>query len=374
MDILGQDKREVFGSRSNSQVGLLLCSLVSLILLLSSLYAAEASVFKKARETALETAAPILTFFSGPIGWVRDRVGDVGDYFRVLEQNEALREENAALRQWEDEARSLRAVITALEELDVYKAPPAAKPINAFVIGEANDAYAHSMIVNAGAKDGIARGLAAVDERGMIGRVVDVSDNAARILLLNDIQSRIPVFVEDSFVEGLLVGRSTSNPSIAITMLANGDRIEPGQRVVTSGAGGVLPRGLVVGTVSKVTDKEAIVELSADYARTRLVRIINYEFPQVDDAAAESLVDAAPVSAPSAAPSTAVSSASAAAAPAPARPQRPPPAQTTEPAAPPPQAVSGDAPAPQAAADVEPSSPVEAAQEGEAQPAFDEGD
>lgn len=285
MDILGQDRREVFGGRSNSNVGLLLFSLVSLILLLSSLYAAEASVFKKARETAIEAASPVLAFVSGPIGWVRDRVGDVGDYFRVLEQNKALREENAALRQWEDEARSLRSVIAALEELDAYKAPPSSKPINAFVIGEANDAYAHSMIVNAGSKDGAAPGLAAIDERGMIGRLVDVSANASRILLLNDIQSRIPVFVEDSFVEGLLVGRSTSNPTIAITMLANGDRIETGQRVITSGAGGVLPRGLAVGVVSKVTDKEATVELSADYARTRLVRIVNYEFPQVDDAA-----------------------------------------------------------------------------------------
>lgn len=285
MDALGQDRREVFGARSKSQIGLLLFSLVSLILLLSSLYAAEASVFKKARETALEAASPVLSLFAGPIGWIEDRVGDIGDYFRVLEQNKALREENAALRQWEDEARSLRAIVAALEELDVYKAPPAAKPINAVVIGEANEAYAHSMIVNAGEKDGVKRGLAAVDERGMIGRIVDVSGNASRILLLNDIQSRIPVFVEGSFVEGLLVGRSTSNPTIAITMLANADKIEPGQQVVTSGAGGVLPRGLAIGTVSKVTGDEAVVDLSADYARTRMVRIIDYEFPQVDPTA-----------------------------------------------------------------------------------------
>lgn len=284
MDVLGQEKREVFGGRSNSHVGLLLCSLVSLILLLSSLYAAEASVFKKARETALETASPILSLFAGPISWVNDRIGNVGDYFHVLEQNKALREENEALRQWEEEARSLRSVITALDELDVYKSPPEATPINAFVIGESNEAYAHSMIANAGSKDGASLGLAAVDERGMIGRIVDISPNASRILLLNDIQSRIPVFVEGSFVEGLLVGRSTSNPTIAITMLANGDRIEPGQRVVTSGAGGVLPRGLAVGVVKSVDKDEAVVELAADYARTRLVRIINYKFPEIDDA------------------------------------------------------------------------------------------
>jgi rod shape-determining protein MreC len=286
MDVLGKEGRQAFGLRSSSQVGLLLSSLVSLILLLSSLYAAEASVFKKARETALEAASPVLALFSGPIAWVQDRVGDFGDYFRVLEQNKALREENAALRQWEEEARSLRGVISALQELDAYEQPPEAKPINALVIGEANEAYAHSMIVNAGADDGVKRGYAAVDERGMIGRIVDVSSHAARILLLNDVQSRIPVFVEGSYVEGLLVGRSTSRPAISITMLADADKIAPGQRVITSGAGGVLPRGLTVGVIDRVNEKEALVDLSADYARTRMVRVLSYEFPQVETGAA----------------------------------------------------------------------------------------
>lgn len=282
MEFLGRETRERFGLRSRSQVGILLFSLVSVILLLSSLYSAEATVFKKAREAAIETASPLLEFLSAPIGWISDRFGAMSDYFRVLEQNEALREENAALRQWEEEARSLRGVITALEELDAYKAPPPAKPINAFVIGEANDAYAHSMIVNAGAEDGVIRGFAAVDERGMVGRIVDVSGNAARILLLNDVQSRIPVFVEDSFVEGILIGRSTAQPTIAITRMANGDLIKPGQRVITSGAGGVLPRGLAVGVIAEVSEKEAFVDLAADYARSRMVRIINYKFPDVD--------------------------------------------------------------------------------------------
>jgi len=302
MELLGRETRERFGLRSRSQVGNLLFSLVSVMLLLSSLYSAEASVFRKAREAAIETASPVLEFLSGPIRWIEDRTGAFGDYFRVLEQNKALREENAALRQWEDEARSLRGVISALEELDAYKAPPAAKPINAFVIGEANDAYAHSMIVNAGAKVGVIRGFAAVDERGIVGRIVDVSPNAARILLLNDVQSRIPVFVEGSFVEGLLVGRSTARPTIAITRLANGDLIQPGQRVVTSGAGGVLPRGLTVGVIAGVTDKEASVTLAADYARSRMVRIINYKFPDIEPtplAAPDAVSAAADIAAPS---------------------------------------------------------------------------
>lgn len=352
MDVLGQEKREVFGGRSNSHIGLLLFSLVSLILLLSSLYAAEASVFKKARETALETASPVLSLFSGPIGWVNDRIGNVGDYFRVLEQNKALREENEALRQWEEEARSLRSVINALDELDVYKAPPEIAPINAFVIGEANEAYAHSMIANAGSKDGAALGLAAVDERGMIGRIVDISPNASRILLLNDIQSRIPVFVEGSFVEGLLVGRSTTNPTIAITMLANGDRIEPGQRVVTSGAGGVLPRGLAVGVVKSVNDEEAVVELAADYARTRLVRIINYKFPEIETAPAEEAISGdEPAASPATTPTRPQAQAQTQSQP---QQQNPTGTQTQAPAAEPASPAIVEATAPQADAEAEP--------------------
>lgn len=305
---------------------MLIFSLVSLILLLSSLYAAEASVFKKARESAIEAASPVLRLFSGPIGWVQDRVGNIGDYFLVLKQNQALREENAALRQWEEEARSLRGVISALEELDAYDTPPEIRPINAFVIGESNDAYAHSMIVNVGVKEGVKRGYAAVDERGMIGRIVDVSPSAARILLLNDVQSRIPVFVEGSYVEGLLVGRSTARPAISITMHANADKVAPGQRVVTSGAGGVLPRGIVVGVVERVDDEEAIVDLSADYARTRMVRIMQYQFPQVDvGAAADGDLRAADFAAPREAEPTPTPE------PAPQAALQPPPAPTAAP-------------------------------------------
>ncbi|HBS30139.1 MAG TPA: hypothetical protein DEA40_00090, partial [Parvularcula sp.] len=89
---MGRETRERFGLRSRSQAGILIFSLVSTMMLLSSLYAAEASVFKKAREAAIETASPILKFFAGPIGWIEDRLGAISDYFRVLEQNEALRE------------------------------------------------------------------------------------------------------------------------------------------------------------------------------------------------------------------------------------------------------------------------------------------
>ena len=284
MEFLGQDRREGLGRQANSRFALVLLLTVSGILLLSSLYSAQASVFKKAREGVLDATAPVLELFSGPVAYVNGLVGNVSDYFSILEQNEALREENAELRQWMNEALELRKIVASYEGIQTYHAPPGAQPIDAHVIGEANDAFARSMIVNAGRSDNVEAGLAVVDDRGLVGRVVDTGGAASRVLLLTDVQSRIPVYVEEAGLEGILAGNTRGKPTISIT--ENNDEIvvAPGQRVLTSGAGGVMPRGLPVGVVGVEGSDDIIIDLYANYARTRLVRIINYEFPAIDEA------------------------------------------------------------------------------------------
>ena len=298
MEYLGQNRREGLGRKANSRFTLLLLILVSVMLLLSSLYSAQASVFKKAREGAIDAAAPVLELFSGPVAYVNGLVGYVADYFGVLEQNEALREENAQLRQWMNEALELRTTVSGFEGLQAYTPPPSAQPIDAYVIGEANDAFARSMIVNAGRSRNIEVGYAVVNDDGLVGHIVDTGNNASRILLLTDIQSRVPVYIEGADIEGILVGKTRDNPVISITESSEPIEIAPGQRVMTSGAGGALPRGLPVGAVSGAEDDEINVNLYANYARTRLVRVLNYEFP-VLDASAPDGDDSVPTQAPS---------------------------------------------------------------------------
>ncbi len=283
MEFLGQDRREGLGRKANSRFVLILLILVSSLLLLSSLYSAQASVFKKAREGVIDATAPVLAVFSGPVGYINDLVGNVGDYFNVLEQNQALREENAELRQWMDEALELRKIVSSYEGLQTYQAPPDAQPIDAHVIGEANDAFARSMIVNAGRGKNVEVGQAVVDDNGLVGRIVDAGARASRVLLLTDIQSRVPVYIDGAGVEGLLIGKTRDKPSISITEGSDDIEITPGQRVLTSGAGGVVPRGLPVGIITgQDRNDDILVDLYANYAHTRIVRIINYEFPGVE--------------------------------------------------------------------------------------------
>ncbi|MEO1136679.1 MAG: rod shape-determining protein MreC, partial [Pseudomonadota bacterium] len=287
MEYLGHDRREGLGRRAQPRFVLVLLMLVSALLLLSSLYSAQASVFKKAREGVMDAASPVLSLFSVPINYVNGVVGSVGDYFNVMEQNKALRAENAELRQWMNEALELRETVSTFEALQSYAAPPSAQPISAFVIGEANDAFARSMIVNAGRLNNVEIGQAVVDENGLVGRIVEAGGSASRVLLLTDIQSRIPVYIEGADVEGILVGNTRANPVISVTASAEEIEAQRGQRILTSGAGGVLPRGLPVGVVEEQDDADIIVDLYTNYARTRMVRVINYAFPQVDGAATE---------------------------------------------------------------------------------------
>lgn len=287
MEVLGEDLREGLGRKVTPRVSLLLMLIVSLILLLSSLYSAEASIFRKARENVLDATAPIFSILSGPITAVNNLFGTVGDYFNVIDENRALREENAQLRQWMEEALALRDLVSVYEGLQSYQSAPDVTPIDAHVISDSNDVFARSMVVNAGTQDRVRVGLAVVNEAGLVGRIIESGRMASRVLLLSDLQSRIPVYIEGAGIEGILVGRTRQRPVIRFTSQVLNEPIAPGARVLTSGAGGVIPRGLPVGTVFQAVEAEGEpeidIELYADYSRTRLVRILEFSFPEIGD-------------------------------------------------------------------------------------------
>jgi len=300
MDVLGENKREGLGRKAIPRVSLFLFLIVSIILLLASLYTAEASVFRKARESVLDATAPIMSFLAGPVGAINNVIGGVNDYFDVVDENRALRQENAELRQWMEEALALREIVSVYEKLQTYETPPDYLPIDGHVIGDSNDAFVKSMVVNAGREKSVRIGLAVVNEAGLIGRVIEAGRTASRVLLLTDVQSRIPVYIEThndiiepveegesakrlrKGIEGILVGRTNSRPVISFTNEIPVDPIEPGMRIFTSGSGGVIPRGLPVGAIESVEDTDIEVSLYANYARTRLVRILNYGFPKIE--------------------------------------------------------------------------------------------
>lgn len=251
---------------------------VSVTMILFSFYGAQASVFEKARETVVEAAEPVLNLFNVPIRFINNRLGNISDYFRVLDQNEQLRRENDELRAWMNEAIELRRQVAYFEQvLDVQEASEEVI-VDARIVGESGGPFQRSMILNAGRRDGVEKGDAVIDDRGMLGHVVTAGRGASRVLLLTDFSSRIPVYVEGAEVEAILAGRYTDLPELKFLASREIGQIAAGQRVVTAGTGGSLPRGLPVGTVEEASPAGITVMLYSDYASTDYVRVVNYAF------------------------------------------------------------------------------------------------
>ncbi|MCX8509472.1 MAG: rod shape-determining protein MreC, partial [Rhodobacteraceae bacterium] len=123
-----------------------------------------------------------------------------------------------------------------------------------------------------GARDGVVVGWAAMDGLGLVGRISGVAQNSARLLLLTDASSHIPVTIQPSGQKAMLSGDNSAAPPLEF--LESPEQVRPDDRVISSGDGGVFPAGILVGTVVQTKDKRFRVRLAADYDRLDFVRVL----------------------------------------------------------------------------------------------------
>jgi rod shape-determining protein MreC len=190
-------------------------------------------------------------------------------------ENVRLREQNERLLEWQSVARQLALENAALRQLlsaEVEDEHPTA--VTARVVADAGGPFVQTVIVNAGADQGVAKGMAAVNERGLVGRVIEVGRRSARVLLLTDFNSRVPVMVEPSRDQAILAGDNSREPGLVFLPL--NPRLSVGDRVVTSGRGGVLPPGLAVGVVSRIGEDKVAVAPLVDWDRLAYLRLLEY--------------------------------------------------------------------------------------------------
>jgi len=222
-----------------------------------------------------DAIVPLLSALVEPINASRRAADRIGELFALRQENAHLRDQNQHLLEWQDTARQLaleNAALRQLLNLDTGVAPPTA--VAARVVADAGGPFVHTVLVDAGADRGVVKGMAAVNERGLVGRVIEVGRRSARVLLLTDFNSRVPVMVEPSRDQAILAGDNSREPGL--TFLPLHPRMAVGQRVVTSGRGGVLPPGLSVGRISAIADDKVAVVPVVDWERLEYVRLLEY--------------------------------------------------------------------------------------------------
>ncbi len=252
---------------------------------------AEATVFERAREAATDAVAPVLEVFSGPVSAVREFLAGIQGYLAVYEENARLREENARLLAWQAAAQQLQRTVDRYNALLNVSIDPSLEWSTGRVVADDGGPFRRTKIVNVGALNGVERGQAAVDEYGLIGRVVGVGNDAARILLVTDLNSRIPVYVEPGRHRAILAGDNSD--LLRLEYLEGDEGIEAGARVVTTGEGGLMPPGIPVGVVAGERGGTWHVRSATRFDSIDFVRVLRFSFPRAVDVPGASLPDAA---------------------------------------------------------------------------------
>ncbi len=230
--------------------------------------------FEQARIVVTDLVAPFLGAISQPVATASRLAADARSMMDLKAENDRLRRENERLKQWQAAARSLDVENRQLRGLLNYQPSDARRYRTARVIGDKGGAFLHSVLINEGAAAGVGRGQAAITGDGLIGRVASVGDRSARVLLITDINSRIPVVIEATRVRGVLAGDNSAQPRLTFTS-ANA-LLAPGQRIVTSGHGDVFPPGLPVGLVATVGEDGVRVAPFASANRMEYLQLVDY--------------------------------------------------------------------------------------------------
>jgi len=266
-------------ARARGYAQLPLGIVVVLAIVVALLGKAQSSLFDRARAHVADWMAPALEVVRAPLAETQKWAGSIGEIFTVYQQNLKLKDENARLRQWQNAAVVLQERLRRYQLLLHAVPDPELSSVLAQVIGRSSRPFQQTMILDAGRANGVKPGQAVVDARGMIGRIFIAGQRTSWVILLTDLNSRIPVTIEPGNVQAIMAGDNSNQPSIEV--VSQNAHLKEGDQVASSGDGSLLPPGVPVGTITGHDGKFRVV-LLADSASSQDVNVLDYKRPIED--------------------------------------------------------------------------------------------
>jgi rod shape-determining protein MreC len=261
-------------NRSSAQLPLAVFAVLAIVVVLIG--KAQSSLFDSARTKLSDWTAPLLKTVNVPVAVVSRWVGSAGEIFSVYQENLRLKEENARLRQWHSAALVLDDRVKRYQLLLNAVPDPTLTTVTARVIGRSSKPFLETMILDAGKVQNVKPGQAVLDARGMIGRIFLSGERTSWVILLTDLNSRIPVVIQPGNIQAMIAGDNTAAPTVET--LAQGASLKPGMQVLTSGDGGLIPPGLPIGSLAADGDRFRVA-LLADAGTADDVQIVDFKSP-----------------------------------------------------------------------------------------------
>lgn len=256
---------------------------------------ADDGVIQRVRLQVTDAVVPILDGVSRPINAMTHAAEQIQSWIWLAEENAKLKADRERLLQWQGVARRLEAENAALRDLVKLAPDPQTHFVAARVVSNSTSTFAQSIVVNAGSSDGVKKANVVVSSEGLVGRVVAVSPRAAMIMLITDLNSRVPVLVGESRARAVLAGDNSEYPRLIHVITET--EIKPGDQIATSGMAGGFPPGLPIGVVAEVDGTSITVRPNMDRSRLEFVRVVDYEVPEMISASESAALNAAKLAA-----------------------------------------------------------------------------
>lgn len=225
------------------------------------------------RMAITDRLVPVVQALAKPI----DTIQGIGTWAHEMaalrEENQRLKIDNDRLLRWQSAATELSSENQRLRTLLKYAPAAPASYVTARIAVDAGNPYSHSVVIGAGINHGVMDDSAVVNENGLVGRIIGVGQKTARVLLLTDINSRIPVIAQNSREHAIAGGNGAD--TLSLLYLPESSKIKAGEIIVTSGDGNVIPAGIPVGVVTSIEKGVATLQAYADWHKLEYVRVVD---------------------------------------------------------------------------------------------------
>lgn len=203
------------------------------------------------------------------------------DISNLEEENKQLKEKNSQLEQSlreleiiKSENETLKEYVNLKDKYTEYEAIPG------YVINKDISNYSDTIIINLGSKDGIEVNMPVISDQGLVGHIISVTDATAKVQTIIDTASTISCTITTSKDTVIARGTLTQNSMLKATYIPPEATVLEGDKIETSGLGGIYPKGILIGTIKQVvttkniTDRYAMIETAVDFAKLQTVLVI----------------------------------------------------------------------------------------------------
>ena len=260
---------------STALARLIFGGLVILLVGLFLLWRIDSPRVERVRMEIIDRVIPNFAWATYPLTGAINIIRSARSYAGIYQQNQELRRELQQMKAWKEAALQQEQENARLQDLNNVRLDPKFVKITGVVLADSGSPFRQTVLLNIGKRDGIVDGWAAMDGIGLVGRIAGVGERTSRVVLLSDTASRVAVTIESNGQTALLVGDNTSNP--LIDFLEDPETVRPGDRVMTSGDGGVFPPGILVGQVTQTQSGRLRVRLAADMRRLEFLLVIRHK-------------------------------------------------------------------------------------------------